>query len=95
MPVRTCISCGAKRSKKELFRLLSDSRGVVVLDVSGKGQGRGSYVCKNRNCLKKLETGNRLKRAFGKEVGLSLHPGLRAKIAAREGEGTYKYTYLR
>jgi predicted RNA-binding protein YlxR (DUF448 family) len=83
VPVRTCISCGAKRSKKEFFRLIFDSEGRLALDVDGKGQGRGSYVCKKPDCLKKLGTGDHLKKAFGKKVALSPHPELRAVMKAR------------
>jgi uncharacterized protein len=72
-PLRTCISCGAKRGKKELVRLILDARGYVVLDDCGKGRGRGAYVCRNNLCLEKLEKGERLKRAFRKEGPLSLH----------------------
>ncbi len=74
IPIRTCISCGAKRGKKELIRLILDARGLVVRDESGKGRGRGAYVCPNNHCLEKLETGNRLKRAFRNQGTLSLHP---------------------
>ena len=73
-PVRTCISCGAKRGKNELVRLILDARGFVVRDDLGKKRGRGAYVCGNGLCVEKLKTGNRLKRAFRKEGPLSLHP---------------------
>ncbi len=73
IPVRTCISCGAKRGKKELVRLIMDARGLIVRDDRGKGRGRGAYVCRNNLCLEKLEKENRLKRAFRKERPLSLH----------------------
>jgi len=72
-PVRTCISCGAKRGKKELVRLILDARGLIVRDDRGKGRGRGAYVCRNNLCLEKLEKDNRLKRAFRKDGTLSLH----------------------
>lgn len=80
-PVRTCISCGAKRGKKELVRLILDARGLVVRDDHGKGRGRGAYVCRNDLCLDKLETGNRLKRAFRKEGLLSLHSEFRKEMS--------------
>ena len=79
-PVRTCISCGAKRDKKELVRLVLGPPGLVVRDDSGKRRGRGAYVCLNKPCIGKLETGDRLKRAFRKEGSLSLHSELRDEI---------------
>jgi len=86
-PIRTCISCGAKRGRKELVRLVLDPRGLVVRDYSGKGRGRGAYVCLNKPCIGKLETGDRLKRAFRKEGPLSLHPEFREEMS---GGGGYK-----
>jgi len=79
-PVRTCISCGAKRDKKELVRLVLGPPGLVVRDDSGKRRGRGAYVCLNKPCIGKLETGDRLKRAFRKEGPLSLNSELRDEI---------------
>ena len=67
IPIRTCISCGAKRGKKELIRLIVDARGVVVRDNFGKGQGRGAYVCPRRSCYEHLIRNSRLNRAFKKE----------------------------
>jgi predicted RNA-binding protein YlxR (DUF448 family) len=81
IPVRSCISCGAKRGQKELVRLILDAQGLVVRDDRGKGRGRGAYVCRNNLCLEKLETGNRLKRAFRKEGPLSLHSEFREEMS--------------
>jgi predicted RNA-binding protein YlxR (DUF448 family) len=67
IPIRTCVSCGAKRNKKELIRLVLDAQGVVIRDDSGKNEGRGAYVCKSKSCWEKLRKGNLLNRAFRKE----------------------------
>lgn len=76
VPVRTCISCGTKRDKKELIRLMLDGQGLLVLD-DGKGRGRGAYVCKNSSCLENLKKGNRLSRSFRRQGPIDFHPGLR------------------
>ncbi|MBW1900480.1 MAG: YlxR family protein [Deltaproteobacteria bacterium] len=76
VPVRTCISCGTKRGKKELIRLILDSHGLLVRD-DGKGQGRGAYVCPDRSCWENLKKGKRISRAFRKEGPLAFHPDLR------------------
>jgi len=64
IPIRTCISCGTKRGKKDLIRLALIDGGVIVQDNSGQGKGRGAYVCADKSCLMALKTSRRLNRAF-------------------------------
>lgn len=77
IPTRTCISCGAKRSKRDLIRLRLDVQGLVVRDDRGKGPGRGAYVCPNKSCWDGLRKGRRLNRAFNREGPIVIHPDLR------------------
>jgi uncharacterized protein len=74
-PIRTCVSCGAKRNKKELIRLVLDAQGVVIRDDSSKGKGRGAYVCMSKSCWENLQRGRRLNRAFRKEGPMVVHAG--------------------
>ena len=76
IPIRTCISCGAKRNKNELIRLVLDAQGLVVQDGYGKGQGRGAYVCPRKSCWENLERGSRLMKAFRKEGPIVIRPEL-------------------
>ena len=64
IPIRTCISCGAKRNKDELIRLVIDREGRLIKDYKGKMHGRGAYVCKNSSCHEQLPHNRRLKRLF-------------------------------
>ena len=71
--IRTCVSCGAKRNKKELIRLVLHAQGVVIRDDSGKCEGRGAYVCMSKSCWESLRRGRRLNRAFKKEGPMVVH----------------------
>ena len=65
VPIRKCISCGSKRWKQDLIRLVRmGMTGPVIRDDSGLRPGRGAYVCPSRICWQKLEQGGRLDRAF-------------------------------
>jgi len=64
IPIRTCIACGAKRSKADLLRLVLDAEGWVVPDMSGHAPGRGAYVCKSARCWSALKNRKKLARAF-------------------------------
>lgn len=64
VPIRTCIACGAKRSKKELVRLALNAQGSVIRDDAGNVPGRGAYVCPSESCWEKVASGKGLSKAF-------------------------------
>lgn len=63
-PVRTCISCGEKRVKKDLLRLVTNGKGVVNPDESGSMPGRGAYVCEREECRARASSNRLLGRVF-------------------------------
>lgn len=62
IPERKCTGCGKSFPKKELIRVVRSPDGTVSLDFTGKKSGRGAYVCKNIQCLKKAQKAKRLER---------------------------------
>ena len=64
IPVRTCISCGEKRPKIDLIKLIPDNENRLVRDDSGRIKGRGAYVCDEQPCLERLFFNKRLNRHF-------------------------------
>lgn len=64
MPERTCLGCRSVRDKSSLVRLAKGYEGLLVLDLDGKLQGRGAYVCPNEGCLKEAIK----KKAFGRAL---------------------------
>lgn len=67
VPVRTCICCRTAKTKKELLRIVKTEEGFV-LDLSGKLNGRGAYVCNDENCFNRLKKQKALNRAFSENV---------------------------
>ena len=53
IPQRMCVGCREKRDKKDLLRVVRTPEGQLVLDATGKKSGRGAYVCRDPQCLKK------------------------------------------
>ena len=49
LPQRTCIACRSSSGKREFVRLVRTPDGVEV-DLTGKKQGRGAYLCPNPEC---------------------------------------------
>ena len=64
IPLRKCIGCGEMKDKRELLRVLKTSENEIVLDTTGKKNGRGAYLCKNEECLKKLRKTKGLERSL-------------------------------
>jgi hypothetical protein len=50
-PLRTCVACGRSADKRELVRVVRDAAGDVSIDVTGKANGRGAYVCGTTDCF--------------------------------------------
>ncbi len=65
---RMCIACRQMKDKKELLRIVKNKDGVISIDLTGKQNGRGAYVCKNTECLNKLKKQKSLNRAFKSNV---------------------------
>ncbi len=76
IPIRTCLSCGAKRSKGELIRLGLTQENRVDRDDQGTWQGRGAYVCKNKSCWEKLLRYRHLGRRFGVNGSVTIDAAL-------------------
>lgn len=62
IPQRKCVGCGEGFPKPELIRVVRLPDGSITLDFTGKKSGRGAYLCKNIQCLKKARKSNRLER---------------------------------
>ena len=64
LPVRTCVGCRTARPKRELVRLVRQASGEVVVDPSGKLNGRGAYLCPDEACWTQAERRRGLERAL-------------------------------
>ena len=53
IPLRRCNGCNEMKQKKELVRVVRSPEGEVSLDLTGRKPGRGAYVCRSADCLKK------------------------------------------
>lgn len=65
--MRTCSVCRRKANKGEFIRIVREGDKVYV-DESGKGQGRGAYVCRSAECLNKCVQKKLLNRSFKMQV---------------------------
>ena len=75
IPMRMCLACREMKPKKELIRIVKSQEGIF-LDVTGKKNGRGAYICNNLDCIKKCIKTRALNKAFSCEVEQSTYDKL-------------------
>lgn len=63
------MGCGRRRPKADLLRLSRDAAGALVLDMGGRGAGRGAYLCRDRACWRQRGMAARLGRALRCRLG--------------------------
>ena len=64
IPLRQCIGCGEMKSKKEMIRVIKTAEGEILLDATGRKNGRGAYLCPSMECFKKAVKGRGLERSY-------------------------------
>ena len=62
--MRQCIGCQEMKSKKEMMRILRTTENEIVLDTTGRKNGRGAYLCPCMECFRKAVKGRGLERSF-------------------------------
>lgn len=63
-PLRMCAGCRERAPKKELIRVVRTPDGGLLLDARDKAPGRGAYICRKAECLKKAKKSRALERAL-------------------------------
>lgn len=69
IPQRTCVVCRQVQSKRALVRLVRTPEGQLVIDETGKRNGRGAYLCRQEACWEAAIKGSQLSRALRMELG--------------------------
>ena len=62
IPVRTCVITKEKFPKKELLRVVRTPEGKVEIDLTGKLNGHGAYIKKDKDVLLKAKKNKALER---------------------------------
>ncbi len=87
IPMRQCVGCGEMKGKKEMMRVLRSAEDdSICLDITGKKNGRGAYVCKNRDCLMKARRNKGLERSFKMSIPDEVYDTLEKEFDELEAE---------
>jgi predicted RNA-binding protein YlxR (DUF448 family) len=80
VPLRRCAGCNEQKSKKEFVRVIRTPEGEILLDESGKANGRGVYLCPKKSCLQKARKAKRLERNLKVAIPDEIWAQLEAKL---------------
>ena len=83
IPMRTCIACRSNKPKRELVRVVKFGE-EIKLDFTGKLNGRGAYVCNDKECVKKLKKQKLLNRAFEMQVSDDIYDKIMEEFLGKQ-----------
>ncbi len=84
IPMRMCTACREMKPKRELVRVVKTPEGEIRLDLTGKLNGRGAYICKSADCLKKAEKSGAFSRAFSCQISEEIYAQLEKELKISE-----------
>jgi predicted RNA-binding protein YlxR (DUF448 family) len=68
IPMRKCVGCGEMKEKKEMIRVLKTPEDEIILDTTGRANGRGAYICNSADCLAKAIKNKGLERSLKSQI---------------------------
>lgn len=84
IPLRQCVGCSEMKGKKEMMRVLKTAEDGIVLDMTGKKNGRGAYLCMERECLKKARKNKGLERSLKMSIPDEIYDSLEKEFEKGE-----------
>jgi predicted RNA-binding protein YlxR (DUF448 family) len=63
-PQRTCVVCRAEKDNTEFIKIIKTPDGEIIADPGVKQNGRGAYVCKSDECIKRARKERKLEKSF-------------------------------
>lgn len=82
IPLRQCVGCHEAKSKNELIRVIKTPEDEVILDATGRKNGRGAYICANPECLKKAIKSKGIERSLKIAIPQNIYESLEKEMSA-------------
>ncbi len=83
-PMRRCVGCGESKEKKELIRVVKDTEGQIHIDITGRANGRGAYICRDKKCLEQAIKRKGLDRTLEVSVPAEVAESLKKELDEHE-----------
>ena len=79
-PQRSCCGCRETLDKGKLIRVVKRPEGEVVLDRTGRANGRGAYICPSVDCLKLARKKRALERGLRGQIPDEVYTALEEEL---------------
>ena len=78
--LRKCLGCEERFPKKELIRIVKDKKGNIILDKTGKANGRGAYICNNIECFDKAYKNKKIEKTFKSQLPENIYESIKEEL---------------
>lgn len=85
IPLRQCVGCGEMKDKRTMMRVVKTPEDEITLDIKGRTNGRGAYLCKDIECLKKAAKNKGLERSLKTRIPVEVSQRLEEEFKVFEG----------
>ena len=80
IPLRKCAGCGEMKPKKEMVRVIKTENDEILVDMTGKKNGRGAYICFSESCLERAMKTKGLERSLKAAVSEEIYDRLKKEL---------------
>ncbi|MBE6763223.1 MAG: YlxR family protein [Ruminococcaceae bacterium] len=84
LPQRLCTGCGEMKPKKELVRVVKSKDGEIALDLTGRANGRGAYICRSLSCMQAARKARRFEKAFSCKIPDEIYERMEEALKGHE-----------
>ncbi len=84
IPLRMCLGCGEMKPKKELIRAVKSNEGEISLDLTGKKNGRGAYICRSAECFRLARKARKFEKSFQCRISDEVYDSMEKELADNE-----------
>ena len=79
--MRQCVGCAEMKAKKDLLRVIKTPEEDIVLDTTGRKNGRGAYICASMECLKTARQRKGLERSLKVAIPVEVYDNLEMEMS--------------
>lgn len=80
VPLRKCTGCNEMKPKKDLVRVIKTPEDEILVDLTGKKNGRGAYICHSSDCLLKAIKTKAIERSLSCKITDEIYERLKEEI---------------
>lgn len=86
LPLRQCVGCGEMKEKRSMCRVIRTPEGALLIDTTGRKNGRGAYICADAECLKRAEKSRGLERSLKMQIPPEVYESLEEAMKQNHGQ---------